>query len=331
MVAFFFNSSPNTLLLVVAGYLLSSYLLLAVAGEEALLKPESFFYWIVVTASTVGYGDFSPTTPLGKLFVSLWVIPLGLSVFALIFAKAGFYLSELATKGKRGLRMLRHQGHIVIIGWNGARTLRLIDLLLAKQGNKPMKIVLCVVVNIENPLPGKIDFVKAESFTHTASMKRANLAEASRIIIDTALDDATLTTALYCEKVSPNSHKTAYFEDESLGALLRMHCSSVECIPSVSVEMLANSTTDPGSSFLLKQLLDSTYGMTQYSIQYQGKDTTVAHLFDRLRKDFSATLIGLKPQSENPIHINPSLEFEVHSGDTLFYIAGKRLQATELI
>lgn len=303
---------------------------MAIAGEAELLKPENFVYWVVVTASTVGYGDFSPTTSLGKWLVSLWVIPLGLSVFALIVAKVGFYLSELATKGRRGLRMLKNQNHIIIIGWNGARTIRLIDLLLAKTQDEPMRIVLCVMSEIENPLPGKIDFVKVDSFTHESSMKRANLSEASRIIIDTDLDDVTLTTALYCSKVSPQSHMTAYFKDESLGELLCMHCSTVECIPSVSVEMLANSTIDPGSSSLQKQLLDSTHGMTQYTLNYQGNETTVADLFERLKKEFSATLIGLRTNSSEQITINPELSAVVQPGDTLFYIAEKRLNPTYL-
>lgn len=339
LTTFFFDSSPLTLLITVFGYFFSSYLLLVMAGESELIRQDTFFYWIIVTASTVGYGDASPTTTLGKIVVSLWVIPLGLSVFALVLTKLGFYLSELATKGRRGLRMLHHhQNHIVIIGWNAGRTLRLIELLLAKQSSHPKRIVLCVVADIENPLPGVIDFVKVEAFTHEATMKRANLAQASRIIIDTHSDDITLTTALFCEKVSPNCHATAYFQDESLGELLRKHCPSVECIPSVAVEMLANSALDPGSSDLHKQLLDSTYGMTQYTLVYQGKETRIRSLFDQFKTEFSATLIGLKntstansESSQKAIQINPDLEELVYPGATLFYIAKERLNADSLV
>jgi voltage-gated potassium channel Kch len=37
-------------------------------------------YFSVITLSTVGYGDFSPTTPLSKLFTMAYIF-LGISIF----------------------------------------------------------------------------------------------------------------------------------------------------------------------------------------------------------------------------------------------------------
>lgn len=328
MTTLFFKTNPVGILLMLIGYFISSYVLLALAGEKALLNPADFFYWMIVTASTVGYGDYSPSTPLGKLLVSLWVIPLGLSSFAFILAKAGIFLSDITLRSRKGTRMLKNKNHTVIIGWNGARTLRLIDLLLAKGEPGDMDIVLVVRVDIENPLPDRIGFVKVDSFTHEPSMKRANLEDAASVIIDTDLDDVTLTTALFCEKINPKIHTTVYFQDESIGDLLKTHCESVECIPSVSVEMLANAAIDPGSSMLQKQLLDSTCGMTQYTLKYTGQTTAMASMFERFKKEFSATIIGLKPKDKDNISINPALDMMIFEGDTLFYIAQKRLSST---
>lgn len=38
------------------------------------------FYFSVVTISTVGYGDLSPTTPLSKIFTMIYIL-MGISVF----------------------------------------------------------------------------------------------------------------------------------------------------------------------------------------------------------------------------------------------------------
>jgi voltage-gated potassium channel Kch len=38
-------------------------------------------YFSVITLSTVGYGDFSPTTPFTKLFTTVYIF-LGISIFA---------------------------------------------------------------------------------------------------------------------------------------------------------------------------------------------------------------------------------------------------------
>ena len=329
MGALFLQASLVSVLGFIAAYIASSYVFMLIAGESELLELDNFFYWLMVTGSTVGYGDLSPTTALGKALTAIWVIPVGLSVFALIIAKISLYLSELILKGRRGLRMSQLTQHTVIIGWNGQRTLRLIELLQAKGNLSKQSIVLCVTDEMENPLPGKVDFVRAESFSHEQTMRRVNLLQAENIIIDTPQDDVTLTTALYCYSVNPDVHTTAYFQEESVGKLLQQHCPKVECIPAVGVEMLAKSTVDPGSSLLHKQLLDSTEGMTQYSMVYVGQDTCVEPLFGHFKQQLDATLIGVKSGSDLLIDLNPSLSKTVSQGDTLYYIAQRRLEASE--
>jgi voltage-gated potassium channel len=310
-------------------YAAVSYLLLYFAGEETLIAAENFAYWLVVTASTVGYGDLSPSTVAGKAVVSLWVVPFGLMMFAMVLARVGFYFSELAVQGKKGLRMIRTDGNCVIIGWNGPRTLRLIDLLLSASNGVAEPIVLCVAVDIDNPMPGKIELTRVESFTHAETMKRPRLDKANRIIIDTPSDDVTLATALFCQNVSPASHKTVYFQDESLGALLKLHCPGVEVIPSVSVEMLARSTSDPGSGLLHKQLLDSTYGTTSYCITFEGDaELHFDELFQYFRSNLSATLLGVKPLGRDEIALNP-YGISVAKGDVLYYIAPHRLSEAQ--
>lgn len=313
----------------VLSYTLVSYLLLYLAGEKDLIATENFAYWLVVTASTVGYGDMSPTTVAGKHVVSFWVIPFGLILFAMVLTRLGFYLSELALQGKKGLRMIRTDGNCVIIGWNGSRTLRLIDLLLSASHGVREPIVLCVAVDIENPLPGKIELARVESFTHVETMKRPRLDKANRIIIDTPSDDVTLATALFCQNASPDSHKTVYFQDDALGALLKLHCPGVEVIPSVSVEMLARSTSDPGTGLLHKQLLDSTYGTTSYCITFDGASPlNFDTLFQSFRSDLTATLLGVKPFGSNEIALNP-YGLQVTKGDVLYYIAPHRLSEAQ--
>jgi voltage-gated potassium channel len=329
--ALFFRANFLTVLSGMAVYGISSYLLLYLAGEQEMVKDSvAYIYWLVVTGSTVGYGDISPTTGAGKLITSFWVIPVGLSLFAVILTKVGFYLSEFALKGKKGLRMIGTENNCVIIGWNGARTLRLIELLLSKSNGSSETIVLCVAVNMENPLPGKIEFVQVESFTHVDTMARVNLPKASRIIIDTPSDDITLTTALFCQAANPDAHKTVYFQDESVSNLLLNHCSNVEVVPSVSVEMLARSSTDPGSSLLYKQLLDSTIGVTQYHIAYEGDAALMfGDLFHHFKTNLSATLMGVLQPGSNQIDLNPDLSRRVEKGHVLYYIADSRLTESQ--
>lgn len=324
--ALFIDFSMAYMLAVLLSYVVISYFLMSLCGETQIIASDTFIYWLVVTASTVGYGDISPTTLEGKYVTAFFVIPSGLSLFALTVTKVGMFISDTIQKGKKGQRMHKLTHHCVIIGWNGVRTIRLIDLLLAKENKHDERIVLCVVEEMENPLPEKIDFVKAETFTHHDTMLRANLSAANRIIIDTPSDNVTLTTALYCNRQSPDSHKTVYFQDESVGDLLRPHCPNIEIVPSVSVELLARSSIDPGSADFHHKLLDPLSGASQYSMLYQSNDTkSFGELLTYWRENYDATLMGLRVTKHDEILLNPPMNTPISEGYTLFYLADKRL------
>lgn len=58
--------------------------------------PESI-YWAIVTLTTVGYGDISPGTPLGKFIASLIM----LSGYGIIAVPTGIVTSEIAMQSRR--------------------------------------------------------------------------------------------------------------------------------------------------------------------------------------------------------------------------------------
>ncbi|MFC4701915.1 potassium channel family protein [Glaciecola siphonariae] len=311
-------------------YAVSSYLLLYAVGEYDLLATHNFAYWLVVTGSTVGYGDMSPTTEAGKWAVALYIIPVGLSIFALLLGRIANWVGNQWQKGAKGLNALNVENHVLLIGWNGKRTMQLLKLLLiekASASNNP-DIVLCVRADIENPMPSKIDFVKVHSFNNDDDMDRACIDKAATIIIDNPQDDMTMTTALYCSKRNQKAHKVAYFDDESLVPLLQKHCPEIECTPSVAVEMLAKSAFDPGSSLLHHDLLDVYEGQAQFSatIPEATQDLKVETVFLALKKRYNATFIGYVEHSDfHNIIVNPPLTDELHAGAKVFYIADKRI------
>jgi voltage-gated potassium channel len=311
-------------------YGFSSWLLLHFAGEEALTQPVDFVYWLVVTGSTVGYGDLSPSTTAGKYLVSFYIIPLGLSIFALVLGRVASWVSNQWQKGARGLKSLDIEDHILVLGWNGHRTIRLLELLIRERASieDDPTIVLCVRVDITNPLPGQIEFVKVATFSNDADMDRACVANARVVLMDNPEDDLTMTTALYCSQRNPNAQMVAYFNDESLVGLLQKHCPNVECTPSVAVEMLAKSAFDPGSSLLHHDLLDINHGQAQYSVKIPAHIPAlkVEHIFESLKRQYRATLIGMARAEEKlNIQVNPDLNLMLSPGDKIYYIADERI------
>ena len=86
--------------------------------------PESM-YWAVVTMTTVGYGDISPKTPLGRLIASALMI-LG---YALIIVPTGIVSAELAQQAIRRVStqscpecsLQGHDADAAYCKWCGAR------------------------------------------------------------------------------------------------------------------------------------------------------------------------------------------------------------------
>jgi len=76
-----------------------------VEGPENGFKniPESI-YWAIVTLTTVGYGDISPQTPLGKAIASIIMI-IGYGVIAV---PTGIFASELANSKMKPVEICTH-------------------------------------------------------------------------------------------------------------------------------------------------------------------------------------------------------------------------------
>lgn len=318
-----------SIVLAMLSYVVISWILLWLCNEKALVSADDYLYWLMITASTVGYGDLSPVTTAGKYVVALFITPVGLGLFGIGIGRVAAFAAHQWRRGVKGLKAIDSNNHLLVIGWNGQRTIELLKLLHQEtcELKKAGPIVLCVKADMENPMPDIIDFVRVKHFSNDEDMLRAGIQNAATIVIDNDEDDVTMTTALYCASRNPEAHTIAYFHDEKLGKLLKEHCPNIECMPSVSVEMLAKSAVDPGSSALHHQLLNSQEGMTQFSVTFSGKNPIpVQAVFTGMKRHYNATLIGLAKQAGAAIEINPDLDRHIAPGSTLYYIAKQRIQ-----
>ncbi|MFP8966854.1 ion channel [Pokkaliibacter sp. CJK22405] len=324
--------SWQTLLIGFVGYLILSWVGMYLAGEAVATDSLTvFWYWLIVTSSTVGYGDYSASTVLGRWIVSLWVIPFGLAMWGTLIGRIAGAIMLFLQRGIKGLRRVKHHNHTLVIGYNGIRTLQLLRLLINEAGGHADQANLVLCANVakieENPMPDEIGFVRVESFNNAIEMERTNISEARSILIDTPLDDVTLTTALFAYQQNPTAHIMAYFDDEQNARLLKAHCPTVECIPSVSVEMLAKAAADPGSSALHHELLNVDQGQTQYSVVVPelSHSLTVGDLFLTFKERHEAILLAVKFRNDDRLTPNPGLSVALNAGDRLYYIADERV------
>ncbi len=150
-----------------------------------LLEPEQFptlfdgIWWAVVTAATVGYGDFVPKTFYGKL-AGIALIMVGAGFLAAFFVSLAAAAVTKQNDLLDGKATFKGRNHIVVIGWNE----RSREILRSLSTNHKGQTFTLIDETLEtNPLPNKnVHFIRGRSNIDDV-LVRANIFEASKVII----------------------------------------------------------------------------------------------------------------------------------------------------
>lgn len=321
----------------VIGHSALSWALMAISDEAVANTLGTWVYFYVTTATTVGYGDYSPVTSGGQWAAALWVIPGGIILFAGFIGKATANISStwrMLVQGKANYSSL--SGHTLVIGWHGEPTAQIIRILQADP-NLPDDIVLCVTKDIDNPLPGSIKFVKGDSFSNTELLARAGIQGASRIIIYDETDERVATIALSVfDQKTAGCHVVAHCDNPATANMLRRTLPGIECTQGLSIEMLVRSATDAGISSVVNELLAIDHGATQYQgclPETLPANQTVRYgeLMNLAKSRVNVTLLGVwRSSTQAQQLLNPPADFMVGKGDTLYYMGNQRLTEEEL-
>jgi len=292
-----------------------------------------FPYYYLTTATTVGYGDFSPSTTGARYIAGFWIMPGAVLLFTAVVGKLIQAITERWTRAMKGREDYADmQGHVVVFGWQGDRTRRLIDLLLAEEAAAQKGLVLVAASLTENPMPEAIHFVKAEALSGAEASERSGVAQAQVALILGKDDDETLAAALAVGALPTAPRIVAYFQTTGPADLLRSYCPTAEAQESLSIELMARSAYDPGASRLQRIMLSSLDGPTQYSftVPEGAVATQCAHALQTLKEKCDATLIGVQHAGQDDFMMNPAVDCRIGPGDRVFYIGGSRLKDEEV-
>jgi len=223
--------------------------------------------------------------------------------------------------------------HIVILGWHGFRTQRMVDQLRGDIAEKDREIVLCTVQATENPMPDQVRFVRGAELNTPDVLTRAGVATAGDIIALGHDDSETLAAALGAAAVNQDAHIVAYFDHESFADLLKAHCPQAECNVSLSIELMVRSAQDPGSSRVQRQLLSTLEGPTQFSLKVPEGAGAVSYgtLFATLKENHDATLIGVAESAlGDDLILNAPSGHRIDPGTIVYFLAARRIAPGEI-
>jgi len=297
-------------------------------ADNEITRPQNYWWYFVVTAATVGYGDFFPTSTPGHV-VGAYVIVGGIVTLTLLFTSLADYISSAKGRRSRGVVALDLEDHVVVLGYTAGRTERIVQELTAEGRHH---VVLCAWDDIaSDPMPelAEVCFVRGD-LTHADVMRRACVSRARTAVIDVRDDNETLAIAVAVDHANPDIHMVASLRDLTRREHMGYVNPGVQCVQWHTPYLLTEEALDPGISQVYSDLMTSGGHGNTYSMQVPRgfPHTTVGDCQTWFGRTFGATLLALRTASG--LTVSPPWDRRVDEGSTLYYVASERIDPARL-
>jgi voltage-gated potassium channel len=298
-------------------------------ADSELTEPENYWWYFVVTAATVGYGDFFPVSVLGHL-VGAYVIVGGIVTLTLLFTQLADYISSIRGRRMRGAAGLDLADHVVLLGYTPGRTERIVGELTA-EGR--VQIALAAWDDVpENPLPenSAVHFVRGD-LAHADVMSRACVGHARTAIIDGRDDNETLAIAVAVDHAKPDIHLVAALRDLGRREHLRYVNPRVQCVQWHMPFLLTEEALDPGITQVYSDLMSSGGHGNTYSVRLPRDfpHRTFGDCQMHFGQRFGATLLAVR--DGDALVVSPPWSRPLQEGTTIYYVAGERIDSGRLL
>jgi len=288
------------------------------------------FFMAVITISTVGYGTVKPLEPLGKIFVSLYII-LNLVIFAYVISVITSYLFEgglrnIFRKFMIDREVKKMKNHVIVCGYgrNGSKACEELNL----SGKE-----FVVIENDEyiiNSLPddGSIHLIVGDA-TDDEILKLARIEYASYIITTLPRDTDNVFITLTSRELNPDIQILARASDtRSERKLLRAGAHKVIMPDALGGLHMAHLITKP----YVIEFLDLLNGVTEKDLHLEEiKYTDLKSNFQNLsisdldvRGKSGVTIIGVK-RGDKGFTFNPGPDTIIDQ-DTILIVLGNDRQ-----
>lgn len=315
--------------LVVIGFVfVTSWPLLALAepaGSE-LVRPENYWWYFVVTASTVGYGDFYPETGWGHV-VGAYVIVGGIVALTTVFTKLASVIERARGRRMQGAITVDDSDHVVLIGYTPGRTERMFREVVADTDSR---VVLCTWEEVPtHPMPEEpVQFVRGNP-ADAATLRRAGVHRASTVLVDARDDNEALAITVTVRHVNPSAHLVVTLRDLERSSLLRYIDPGISAVQWHSPRMVTEELTSPGIAEVYAELMTSG-GANTYSVTLpeSAAPVLVDHCRAALGRRHGATLLAAR--TRDGLLVNPDGTTELPAGTMLYYVSDSRLTADQV-
>lgn len=230
-------------------------------------------WWAWVTSTTVGYGDYSPVTPAGRVLGALMMV-FGIALTGIVTGNIATFLIGQQLKEQRGLRSMdKIKKHFIICGWKREMASYLHDIM---QKNREYADYSTILINDVDPkfvedLKSSKQFKNlnyiAGDYVDERVLERANIKEARKILVlhDESIkasiqevDSRTVMAIFTAKALNKRIYTCAELKDSKFNRYLELSgCDEIVLSSEYNKSLIANASSGSGISHIISSLLDA--------------------------------------------------------------------------
>lgn len=294
-----------------------------------VLEPETFttmfdsFWWTMTTLTTVGYGDFYPSSVAGR-WLGIFLFLFGIGIIGALIGKLVEIGATFQRLKREGKLVYRGEGQYVYIGWS-PKTKKAIDEVLSYEPKA--EIVLIDPLREEPYVHDQIHFISGDPSDETILLQ-ANILKARRVAIfadaritETLLADGkSLLIASAVESLSSahgvDLHTVVEVcEERNISKFKHVRIDDfILANDSVSL-LMAKATLQPGTTSIFRQLLSKQSGGNIQALAPKAEWSTIRMAAASLLED-GVTLIAVNDRLDYATVLDTPLT----ASDTLYIV-----------
>jgi voltage-gated potassium channel len=309
-------------IVLVSGFLISIF--------EPDVSFASGIWWAIVTLTTVGYGDISPTTAGGRTLAVL-IMFFGIGLLGMLSASLATILISKRMRENKGMCQSTVENHIIICEWNH-RAKAILKELRANAQTEDVPIVLVAAID-EKPVDD-VNLVFVKGVVCEETLEKANLKSAQTIIVlgddslePTGRDAKVVLSTLTIESMNPNVYSVVELIDGANERhCLRANADEIIVGSELSSHLIASAANDHGVSRIVLELLSSRFGNELYTMpvskEMVGK--RFLDLFISMKTENNTIVVGVQKSRGGNVISNPDSDYLLEKGDFLMVISQDR-------
>ena len=284
-------------------------------------------WWAIVTLTTVGFGDISPTS-LGGRLIGVVLMFFGIGVLGMFTATIAGVFVEKRLRKERGMGSYDLEGHIILCEWND-RTKEVLKDLRADRRAASALIVLLADIDEKPVVDEYLFFVRGGLSEET--LKRAGIEKAATVVMvgDRSLDHGArdakaVLSVLTVESLNPGVYSIVELASEdNVSHCERAGADEIIVGAEFSSRVISTATLDHGISAVLRELLSAQVGHDLITIQVPAEfaGRTFLDLFSSLKREQGMIALAILQHGSGKVVTNPDADLVVDSHDRLVVVS----------